>query len=110
MTARDYFEKDAPALLKEKEEMASEVGAVYQFKISGQGGGNWIIDLKSRPPSIKEGVEENADCVVELSNEDFVALVTADNKITAVMQLFQFGKMKVSNPGLGMKITKVLFG
>jgi len=109
MTARDFFEKNAPKLLEEKKAEAAEVGAVFQFNISGDGGGNWTVDLKSSPASVKEGTAE-ADCSVELSNDDFINLVTAENKITVVMQLFQFGKMKVSNPGLGMKITKVLFG
>jgi hypothetical protein len=110
MTSKDFFDKDAQRLMGEKKDEAAEVGAVYQFNISGDGGGNWIVDLKSSPPTVKEGSIDNADCKVELSNEDFVKLVTADNKFTVVMQLFQFGKMKVSNPGLGMKITKVLFG
>lgn len=110
MTAKEFFDTKAPKLLEEKKAEAAEVGAVYQFNISGDGGGNWTLDLKSSPASIKTGVAGDAGCVVEMSNEDFVKLVTAENKITVVMQLFQFGKMKVSNPGLGMKITKVLFG
>jgi hypothetical protein len=109
MTAREFFESTAPKLLEEKKGEAAEVGAVYQFNISGDGGGNWTLDLKNSPPSIKEGKNDAADCTVDLSNDDFVSLVTAENKLTVVMQLFQFGKMKVSNPGLGMKITKVLF-
>jgi len=110
MTARDFFEKEAQKLMAEKADQASEVGAIFQFIIGGDGGGNWILDLKNSPPSVKEGSVDNADCTVEISNEDFVKLVTAENKFTVIMQLFQFGKMKVSNPGLGMKITKVLFG
>lgn len=110
MTSREFFEKEAPKLMEEKKELASEVGAVFQFNISGEGGGNWTLDLKSQTPSIKEGSAEDADCTVEISNDDFVKLVTAENKFTVIMQLFQFGRMKVSNPGLGMKITKVLFG
>ena len=110
MTAKDFFNKDAKRLMEEKKDEAAEVAAVYQFNISGDGGGNWIVDLKSSPPTVKEGSIDDADCTVSLSNEDFVKLVTADNKFTVVMQLFQFGKMKVTNPGLGMKITKVLFG
>jgi len=110
MTAREYFEKMAPGLLAEKADVASEVGAVYVFKISGEGGGSWTLDLKSSPPTVKEGTPEKVDCTCELSNDDFIRMVTADNKIAVVMQLFQFGKMKVTNPGLGMKITKVLLG
>lgn len=109
MTAREFFEGTAAKLLEEKKAEAAEVGAIYQFNISGDGGGNWTLDLKNSPPSITEGKNDAADCTVELSNDDFVSLVTAENKLTVVMQLFQFGKMKVSNPGLGMKITKVLF-
>ena len=109
MTARDYFEKDSPTMLLEKKDVALEVGAIYQFNISGDGGGSWIVDLKNDPPSVKEGTADACDCVVDISNDDFIGLITAENKMTAVMQLFQFGKMKVSNPGLGMKITKVMF-
>ena len=109
MTSREYFEGRAPGLVEKKKDQAPEVGAVFQFNIGGEGGGNWIVDLKSDPPGVRAGEAAN-DCLIEMSNEDFVALVEAPSKMAVVMQLFSTGKMKVSNPMLGMKITKLLFG
>jgi hypothetical protein len=109
MTSKEYFEEKAPGLIEKKKDEAPEVGAVFQFIITGEGGGKWIVDLKNDPPGVRQG-EEDHDCSVEMSNEDFVNLVEAPSKMPVVMQLFSTGKMKVSNPMLGMKITKVLFG
>lgn len=108
MNSKEYFEQRAPGLVERKKDEAPEVGASFQFTISGEGGGKWIVDLKSDPPAVRTG-EEECDCTVEMSNEDFVALVEAPSKMPVVMQLFSTGRMKVSNPMLGMKITKVLF-
>jgi len=109
MTSKDYFEQRAPGLVERKKDEAPEVASVFQFIIGGDGGGKWIVDLKNPPYGVRTGEEEH-DCLVEMSNEDFVALVEAPSKMPVVMQLFSTGKMKVSNPMLGMKITKVLFG
>ena len=109
MTSRDYFEEKAPGLIERKKDEAPEVGASFQFDISGEGGGKWIVDLKSDPPAVRAG-EEETDCLIEMSNEDFIALMQAESKMSVVMELFSTGRMKVSNPMLGMKITKVLFG
>jgi hypothetical protein len=109
MTSAEYFDQKAPGLIEKKKDEAPEVGASFQFDITGDGGGKWIVDLKSDPPAVKQG-EEECDCSIEMSNEDFVALVEAESKMPVVMELFSTGRMKVSNPMLGMKITKVLFG
>ena len=108
MTSKDYFEQRAPELIEKKKDQAPEVDAVFQFDISGDGGGKWIVDLKNNL-GVRAGEEAN-DCSIEMSNDDFVSLVEAPSKMPVVMQLFSTGKMKVSNPMLGMKITKVLFG
>ncbi len=108
MNSKEYFEQRAPGLIAKKKDEAPEVNAVFQFVISGDGGGKWIVDLKNDPPGVRAG-EQGHDCLVEMSNEDFVALVEAPSKMPVVMQLFSTGRMKVSNPMLGMKITKVLF-
>ncbi|MBW2260578.1 MAG: SCP2 sterol-binding domain-containing protein [Deltaproteobacteria bacterium] len=108
MTSAEYFEQKAPGLVEKKRDEAAEVAATFQFDITGDGGGKWIVDLKNDPPGVKAG-EEECDCNIDISNEDFVALVEAESKMTVVMELFSTGRMKVSNPMLGMKITKVLF-
>lgn len=109
MTSKEYFEQKAPGLMEKKKDEASEVDATFQFDISGEGGGKWIVDLTSDPPSVRGG-EEECDCLIEISNEDFVELMESPSKMPVVMELFSTGRMKVSNPMLGMKITKVLFG
>jgi hypothetical protein len=109
MTSKDYFDGKAPGLIERKKDEAPEVGATFQFNISGDGGGQWVVDLKSDPPGVRPG-EEECDCSIDISNEDFVSLMEAESKMPVVMELFSTGRMKVSNPMLGMKITKVLFG
>ncbi|MEP6860427.1 MAG: SCP2 sterol-binding domain-containing protein, partial [Deltaproteobacteria bacterium] len=75
--------------LKTNTDLAGKVGKSYQWKI---GDHRWLLDLKSGSGGVKKG-EDKADCTLELTEEDFLALT--QGKADA-MKLFTTGKLKIS--------------
>ena len=87
----------APAIFKalgerlaQKPELAREVGAVLQFRVT-EPKGSWVVDLKDTP-GVREGEAERADVTLRLSDEDLAALVQEPQ---SVQRLYQQGKLRV---------------
>ena len=90
----------APALVQ-------SVNALFQFNITGDPGGSWVVDLKNGDGSVYEGDVEGADCTITMDDDDFVEL--ANGRLNAMMAFGQ-GKIKVDgNPMLATKL-QTLFG
>lgn len=86
-------------------EAAKEIGAVFLFNISGDGGGTWTVNLKDAP-GVSEGDAGNADCTLELSSEDWQ---TISEDPSQAMSLYFSGKLKVAgNAMLATKLQKLL--
>lgn len=106
MDAKTVFNTKLPQLLSSSPDLAKEMDAVYVFHISGNGGGTWTVDMKSNPPSCTSGDKGNADCTIEISDEDFVSLVADPN---SGMNLYFQGKIKIEgNPMLATKLQQLL--
>lgn len=87
--------------------IVQRVNAVYQFNISGDHGGSWIVDLQNGPGAVRSGEAPNADCTIAMRDQDLVALVSG--KLNA-MAAFGMGKIRVQgNPLLATKLQS-LFG
>ena len=100
--ASDLFDNLVPAGLKAFPDKAREVNAIYTFKISGEGGGDWTADLTANPPTIVKGDSGTAQCTIEVSHDDFKQMLADPN---AGMQLYFQGKLRVSgDPMLAMKL------
>ena len=98
------FNEEIPAKIAANAEAAKQVGATFQMNITGDGGGEWFINLKD-DPSIRAG-NQNADCTITIATEDFQKL--HENPQANGMQLFFAGKLKVSgNQMLAMKLQKI---
>ena len=50
---KTFFDEKVPAVLKTSPEKVKDVAAVYLFKITGDDGGTWTVDLVSSPPTCK---------------------------------------------------------
>jgi putative sterol carrier protein len=104
-SAHDLFNVQMPKALEKAPDKAREVGSNYVFKITGEGGGEWTVDLKSSEPKIHQGILPGADCTIEIAHADFIALLGSP---ALGMQLFMQGKLKVSgDPMLAMKLQKL---
>ncbi len=92
--------------LTNKPELAGSINAVYQFDISGDNGGKWILDLTSAPGAIKEGEADSADCTIIMAEADFVAMM---DKTANPMSLYATQKLKVQgNLPLSLKLMEIL--
>jgi putative sterol carrier protein len=102
MNAKMLFDEQIPKMFKTNPAKAKEINAVYYFNITGDGGGKWVVDLKSDPPTVKVGETTTADCSIEVSAEDFAAGLKDPAQM---MQLFFSGRLKVAgDPMLATKL------
>jgi hypothetical protein len=103
--AKELFDVLVPDALKKYPDKAKEVNAIYGFKVTGEGGGEWTVDLTSDPPTCVKGDSGSAQCSIEVSNEDFQSMLTNPQ---IGMQLYFQGKLKVTgDPMLATKLQQV---
>jgi alkyl sulfatase BDS1-like metallo-beta-lactamase superfamily hydrolase len=106
-TVKDFFDTRVPEALLANPGRAKEVAAVYLFKISGDKGGTWTADLLATPPTCTAGATGQAQCTIEVSDQDFITLV--DGGAQAAMQIILAGRLKIGgNPALIAKLMGVL--
>ncbi|HET6611490.1 MAG TPA: SCP2 sterol-binding domain-containing protein [Kofleriaceae bacterium] len=100
--AQELFNEQVPEALKKYPDQANEVNAIYCFKIVGEGGGEWTVDLTANPPTCEPGDPGSAQCTIEVAHDDFKSMLT-DPQVG--MQLYFQGKLKVSgDPMLATKL------
>jgi F420-dependent oxidoreductase-like protein len=67
--------------------LVQRVNAVYQFNVMGEDGGTWVVDLKNGAGDVWAGQHDDADCIISMNREDFLALATGRiNPLNAFMQ------------------------
>jgi len=104
--AQTDFTKNLPEKIGSDPDRAKEINAIFLFKIEGEGGGTWTVDLKGDSPGVSEGEVGTPDCTLELSGE--VGRDISDNPQQAMAVYFQ-GKLKVSgNARLATKLQHLL--
>ncbi|XP_047624122.1 hydroxysteroid dehydrogenase-like protein 2 [Phacochoerus africanus] len=81
--------------------------AVYQFELSGEDGGTWFLDLKSKGGNVGYGEpSDRADVVMSMSTDDFVKMFSG--KLKPVVA-FLSGKLKIKgNMALAIKLEKLM--
>ena len=99
--AKTDFETNIPAKISGDPDKAKSVGAIYLFKINGDNGGTWTVNLKD-DPGVKTGDQGNAECTLEMAEDDWKTI--SENPQSA-MQLYFQGKLKVA--GNAMLATKL---
>ncbi len=106
MTPKSIFEEQIAGRLADPagQANAKEIDAIYQFHITGDEGGDWIVNL--RDCAVSTGSSDEADCTITVEAGDFVGIV--DGSI-APPALFMQGKLQIAgNMGLAMKLSQVL--
>lgn len=104
-SASDLFDNILPGAIAKNPEAAKAVGAAYVFKVGGDNGGEWTVDLASATPSVTKGVQPGAQCTIDIQNSDFVEMLKNPN---LGMQLYMQGKLRISgDPMLAMKLQKL---
>ncbi len=91
------------AKLAEHPEQAQAIGAVYQWVITGDGGGSWVLDCVT--PAVRSGEDTAAQCKITLSGEDFIAM---ESKTVPAPQLFMQGRMLIEGDmSLALRLQQV---
>jgi hypothetical protein len=104
-SAKELFDVQVPAAIAQNPAKAKEINAVYLFKITGDDGGEWTVDLASETPFCKSGVHGSPQCTVEVAHADFKSMLTNP---ALGMQLYFQGKLKVTgDPMLATKLQKL---
>jgi putative sterol carrier protein len=103
-TIKEIFEKKIPENLNP--DKAKRINACYQFKVSGDGGGDWYIDLTKEKDWVNAGLASNARCTIEVGAKEWVDILM--KKLNPQMA-FMSGKLKVKGDmGLAMKLQQLL--
>jgi putative sterol carrier protein len=90
LTARQIIEEMPDNFRPER---AGRANAVVQFRLTGEGGGDWYVTIKDRTCTVVEGVTENPSATVQMNTTDYVALSTGK---LGSMKAFASGKVKAS--------------
>ncbi len=105
-TVREIFERHIPDRFRAKPDVVSKIAAVYQFDISGPGGGSWSVDCTAPGGKITEGKVTGARCTVAATDADFLNIV--NGKLNPQMA-FMSGKLRIQGDmGLAMKLQQIL--
>ncbi|MDI1449475.1 SCP2 sterol-binding domain-containing protein [Polyangium sp. 6x1] len=98
------FNEEVPAKLAKNPDGAKAIGGKIQFVVSGEGGGEWFLDLTA--PSSQAGNPGGADVTIKIAATDFQKL--HENPQANGMQLYFQGKLKFEgNQMLAMKLNKL---
>ena len=104
-SAQELFNTQVPDALSKHPDKAKEIGAIYLFKISGDDGGTWTVDLASNPPSCTPGEKGSPQCTIEVAHPDFKSMLANP---ALGMQLYFQGKLRVTgDPMLATKLQKI---
>ena len=71
---------------------AGGVDVVFQFNISGSGGGDWNCVIKDSACTVAAGVHAKPVCTLKMDGSDFTALM---NGTLPAMQAYTSGKLKI---------------
>jgi putative sterol carrier protein len=82
------------------------INAVYEFNITGEGGGVWTLEVAGGKGTVTSGSGGQAKCTVTVAAADFSDII--DGKLNPQMA-FMTGKLKVAGDmGLALKLGAIL--
>ena len=87
-------------------EAAGGVDVVFQFSISGPGGGDWHVTVKDGACTVEAGVHTKPTTTLKMVDEDFLALVVG--RLPA-MQAYTSGKLKIAGDLIKSQLVEKLF-
>jgi 3-hydroxy-3-methylglutaryl CoA synthase/NAD(P)-dependent dehydrogenase (short-subunit alcohol dehydrogenase family)/putative sterol carrier protein len=85
---------------------AGGVDVVFQFNVSGAGGGDWHVTVRDKTCAVEAGVHSKPTTTLKMADVDFLALVAG--KLPA-MQAFTSGKLKIEGDLMKSQLVEKLF-
>ncbi|MGD2252591.1 MAG: SDR family NAD(P)-dependent oxidoreductase [Anaerolineales bacterium] len=89
-----------------KPEAAAGVEVVFQWNISGPGGGNWVVEVKEGACKVEAGTHASPTTTLKMSEGDFMNLI--EGKLPA-MQAYTAGKLKIEGDLMKSQLVQKLF-
>ncbi len=85
-----------------RKESSKGINAVYQFDLSGEGGGQWQVIVANEACEVKEGVNPSPSITISMSANDYLDMVA--NKLNAQVA-FMSGRLRISGDmGLALRL------
>ncbi len=97
------FDRMAEAFVPEA---AEGVDTIFQFVITGPGGGDWQIEVKDRACRIRTGVHEKPACTLTMAATDFADMM--EGRLPP-MQAYTGGKLRIGGDILKSQLIEKLF-
>ena len=83
-------------------EAAKGLNAIYQFDLSGDGGGKWQVIIKDQNVEVKEGANPSPNITISMAAKDYLDMVAG--KLNGQMA-FMTGKLRITGDmGLALKL------
>ena len=89
-----------------KADAAAGVDVVFQFNISGAGGGDWHSVIKDSTCTIEAGVHEKPGCTLKMEAADFLNMM---NGLLPALQAYTSGKLKIEGDIMKSQLIDKLF-
>ena len=103
MAVKDIFERIPEAFQADK---AAGVDVVFQFEISGPGGGSWHVTVKDQRCEVKGGVHDRPTTTIKMGDEDFVKLIKGELN---AMKAYTGGKLKIGGDLMKSQLIEKIF-
>ena len=103
LTVVGVFENIPGAFQPDK---AAGVDVVFQFDISGPGGGSWTITVKDESCEVTEGSGGSPTTTIKMGDDDFVKMMSGELN---AMSAFTSGKLKVEGDLMKSQLIEKLF-
>jgi putative sterol carrier protein len=105
-TLNEIFEQKIPERITNNPDKVKGIDAVYEFNITGEGGGIWSLDLTGGKKEVVTGSTGRARCTITMAADDFVQMVSGNLN---PQMAFMGGKLKVAGDmGLALKLGNIL--
>ncbi len=105
-TVKEIFEAKIPERITSNPQTAQKINAVYQFDITGNETGTWVVDLTKKENWVSAGPTTTAQCTITISAENFVNLY--EKKLNPQMA-FMSGKLKIKGDmSLALKLGQII--
>jgi putative sterol carrier protein len=106
LTPQQIFGEKIPERLKQRADKIANLNAIYQFDITGESGGSWVLDLTQPGGKVTQGASDKAKCTVTVEASNFSDII--EGKLNPQMA-FMTGKLKVKGDmGLALKLGAIL--
>jgi len=87
-------------------EAATGVDVVFQFTISGPGGGDWSAAIRDGECTVEPGIHEKPTTTLKMSGDDFLKYVSGQ---LPAMQAYSSGRLKIEGDLMKSQLVEKLF-